>query len=408
MTHLSLWLALLGGLILVLGLGAGRMRRHGYLPSEPIIAVAVGIAIGPFGLDILHVTPLREPLSLLKHVAWLTVAFAVTSIALRLPPSYLRERATSFATILGPGMVLMWVCSSAVIYAVLPIDVLPALLVGASVTPTDPVLANSIVVGETATENIPQRLRRVLSGEAGLNDGIAYLFVFLPILVAAQPIDAALSAWLTQTVVWEVMVAVTLGFVAGSVVGVLERWESAQNFLEGTSVFTITVALTIFVLGVTKLAGTDAILAVFVTAVAYNWQADVSDEAEQQQVQEVFNRLFTIPVFVLFGMSLPWSGWAGLGWRGPALLGGILIFRRLPMVLALRRGIQPLDRPEDTLFVGWFGPIGIAAVYYALLTLERTGVDTVWIVASLIVAGSVLIHGLTATPATQLYAALED
>jgi len=58
-----------------------------------------------------------------------------------------------------------------------------ALLVGAVVTPTDPVLANTIVVGETATDNIPERVRYLLSSEAGINDGAAYPFVFLPIFV---------------------------------------------------------------------------------------------------------------------------------------------------------------------------------------------------------------------------------
>lgn len=407
MRQLNLWLALVGGLVLLLGLAASAMRNRWYLPTQPTVAVGVGVAVGPIGLDILRVTPVSEPLTLLEQVARITVAFAVTSIALRLPPTYYRERARSLATVLGPGMVVMWLASALVAYAALPVAPLVALLIGAIVTPTDPVLANSIVVGRSAEENLPERLRYLLSGEAGINDGTAYLFVFLPVLAIVHPLETALGEWVTRTLLLEVLGAVAIGLAVGAATGALERWESSHDFLEETSVFTLTVALTILVLGAAKLAGSDGILAVFATGVAYNWLADPADEAKEQRVEEVFDRLFTIPGFVLFGMALPWSAWLELGWRGPALVAGILLFRRLPMIVALERLIEPLDRPASQLFVGWFGPIGLAAVFYATLSLRRTGVEMAWIAGSLVVAGSVLVHGMTSTVATDRYGRLD-
>lgn len=408
MSQLNLWIAAIGGLVLVVGLGTGLMKSRSYLPSAPMLAVAAGVLAGPHGFGVLALSPLGEPLPLLEELARFTIAFAVTSIALRLEPAYFRDRLRSLAVIVGPGMVAMWLSSALVAYLALPVGVLVALLVGAVVTPTDPVLANSIVAGKTAEENIPKRLRYLLSGEAGVNDGAAYLFVLLPILLLAHPLETALTDWLTETLLWEVLGAVALGFAIGLLVGKLERWESAGDFLEETSVFTLTVALTFFVLGVTKLVGTDDILAVFVAGAVYNWQADPQDEAREQRVEEVFNRLFTIPVFVVFGIALPWQGWFDLGWHGLALVVGILLFRRLPMVLAFRRAIPPLDRSEASLFVGWFGPIGIAAVFYAILAMERTGTELVWVATSLVVAGSILVHGLTAVPATHRYGRLND
>ncbi|WP_232702116.1 cation:proton antiporter [Halobacterium wangiae] len=408
MSQFNLWLTVLGGLTLLLVLGAGVMKTRIRVLSQPIVAVLVGVAVGPRGLDLLQTTAVSETRPLLEEVARLTVAFAVTSIALRLDPAYFRARARSLAVLVGPGMVLMWLLSALVAYAVLPVGPVVALLVGAVVTPTDPVLANSIVVGETATENIPRRLRYLLSGEAGINDGTAYLFVLLPVLLMAHPVETALGDWLTRTFLWEVLGAVVVGFAIGSLVGAVEQWENTRDFLEETSVFTLTVALTFFVLGATKLAGTDDILAVFVAGAAYNWRADPQDEANEQRVEEVFNRLFTIPVFVLFGIALPWSGWVDLGWRAPALVAGVLLFRRLPVILALRRYVPPLDRRGASLFVGWFGPIGIAAVFYAVLAAERTGAEVVWVAASLVAASSVLVHGVTAVPATLGYGRLGD
>lgn len=97
-------------------------------------------------------------------------------------------------------------------------------------------------------------------------------------------------------------------------------------------------------------------------------------------------------------MALPLSAWVALGWSGAALVVAVLLLRRLPVIFALRGALGPLDR--DALFVGWFGPIGVAAVFYATLAVRHTGDRRVWVVDSLLVAGSVVAHGATATPLT--------
>lgn len=78
-----------------------------------------------------------------------------------------------------------------------------------------------------------------------------------------------------------------------------------------------------------------------------------------------------------------------------------------PQGLDLLR-VTSLNCTEASIFVGWFGPIGIAAVFYALLAVERTGMELVWVVGSLVVAGSILAHGATAVPATHWYGQLDD
>jgi NhaP-type Na+/H+ or K+/H+ antiporter len=408
MRELNLALALLGGITLALSLGAGVLRSRSYLPSETIVAVVFGVAIGPLGLDVFRLSAWGQPLVLIEEIARLTVALAVTSIALRLPADYFRRRAASMAVLLGPGLAIMWLASGLVADWLLAVPFWVAMLVGAVVAPTDPVLASTIVVGRTAEGNIPTRLRYLLSGEAGANDGGAYLFVFLAIFVLGHTDDSGLLEWATTTLLWEVLGAIVLGFAIGGLVGRLERWLSARGHLEETSAFTVTVALTFAVLGLVKLLGTDGILAVFVAGIAYNWQADPRDEAQEQKVEEVFNRLFTLPIFVLFGVALPWAEWVALGWRGVAFVVGILFLRRLPMVLALRPAIPPLDRSAATLFVGWFGPIGVAALFYATLAVRETGRETPWVLASLVVAGSILAHGATATVLTFRYSRLGD
>jgi NhaP-type Na+/H+ or K+/H+ antiporter len=114
-------------------------------------------------------------------------------------------------------------------------------------------------------------------------------------------------------------------------------------------------------------------------------------------VQEAISKLFNLPVFVLLGAMLPLADWQALGWEGIAIAALVLVLRRPIAVLIcaplLGRGITRPDR----LFLGWFGPIGIAALYYALHLREQTGEDVIWHATSLVIVASVLVHGLTSS-----------
>src|SRR5215217_6409076 len=106
-------------------------------------------------------------------------------------------------------------------------------------------------------------------------------------------------------------------------------------------------------------------------------------------------------------MALPWEGWLELGWKGLLLVAAVLLLRRLPAVLGLRPFLGPLrGEARDVLFLGWFGPIGAAALYYAAFSLRETGMEEVWVVGSLVICTSVVVHGITATPLTRLYGRL--
>ena len=403
MKELNIALLAIGGLTLALSLVAGLMHSKVYFLSEPMAAVLLGVALGPIGLDLLHLAALADPFTVVEQFARLTVGLAVMAAALRLPRRYFRDRLRSMAVVLVPGMIGMWLVSGLVVYAPLRVPLWIALLVGAIVTPTDPVLAGTIVTGTAAEEHIPDPIRDLLSGESGANDGLAYPLVFLPILVLEHPPGRALADWLVETLLWEVGAAVLIGAAVGAAAGWVERESREHAFLEETALLSVTVAFTFAVLGGVKLLGSDGILAAFVAGLLFNRFADATDEADEQKVQETVLRLFTFPIFVFFGTLLPWDRWAALGWVGVALPAGVLLLRRLPMIAAFRWFVTPVDREVDALFAGWFGPIGIAALFYATVAHREVGHELIWPAASLVIASSVLVHGVTATPLTKLY-----
>ena len=404
MSDFNLLLFAVGALTLALALGAAVLRRTVRVVSEPMLATALGAALGPFGLAVFDLADWGEPLVVVEQTARLTIGVAVVATALRLPSGYVGRHVRTMAVLLGPGMLLMWAASGLIAWAVLGVGAWTAALVGAIVTPTDPVLAGTTVTGPLAERDVPGRVRHAISAEAGANDGAAYLFVFLPLLVLTLPPGEALAAWAGRVVLWEVLAAVAMGYALGYGVGRAQDALEDRGLEEPTSALTGTVALTLVALAGVRLIGSDGILAAFAAGLGFNRAARRPEEEEQADVQEVVNRLFAIPAFVVFGLALPWDAWAAFGWgRLAALAALVLALRRLPMLLALHRFVPPLRRRADALFAGWFGPVGVAAVFYAALATERTGDATVWTVVSFLVAASVLAFGLTSTPLTLAY-----
>lgn len=113
---------------------------------------------------------------------------------------------------------------------------------------------------------------------------------------------------------------------------------------------TVTIAFTFMTIGFVILLGSYGIITVFVAGLAYKHLADPGDEAEEQRVQEVINRPVSYPVFILFGMVIPWEAWAKLGWHGIIVVIGILLFRRLPILSVLQRVIPPTGPARSDAF----------------------------------------------------------
>ncbi|WP_446378840.1 cation:proton antiporter domain-containing protein [Coleofasciculus sp. D1-CHI-01] len=164
-----------------------------------------------------------------------------------------------------------------------------------------------------------------------------------------------------------------------------------------------TIALSLLVLGAAKLLGSDGILAVFITGLVFDGLVNTQQRTQEERIQEAVDRFFTLPIFLLLGLVIPWQDWLQLSWKGLLLVVAVLFLRRLPAILALSPLIKHLHGVSDPLFVGWFGPIGVAALYYSHLALRLTGNHQVWVVSSLMIFASILAHSISATPLSQLY-----
>jgi sodium/hydrogen antiporter len=395
-------LAVIGGLLLVMGLFTGLINNTAHA-SEPLIALLAGILLGPAVLGWLNLSTLGNQETILEQASLVTLAVALVGVALRLPVGFITNNWRPLVVLLGLVMPLMWIVSGLLTYLILGIPFLVAMLIGAIITPTDPVVSSSIVTGDVAEQNLPGRLRHLISAESGYNDGLALPFVLLPLLLLAGTPDEALSHWFVHVVLWEVVVGAVLGALMGYASGKLLVWAEAKRTTAHTSILSISLALALCVLGVSELIGVNGVLAAFVAGTAFNVVGSSDTQEQREHVQDAITRFFDLPVFVLMGMALPWESWLNLGWAGLILAAAVLLLRRPPVVLGLRPLIGPVKGRKDALFLGWFGPLGAAALYYATFSLSETGLEEVWVVGSLLICVSVLAHGVSATHFTKLY-----
>lgn len=393
---LEINLAVIGALSIVLGLASRPLRE---LPlSEPLVATACGALLGPAVAGLLAI-PARQEAEVLATAAELVLAVSLMAVALRFPVASLRPHLRALVLLITAGLVAMALVPAGLALLLLGMPVAQALLLGAVLAPTDPVLASGIVTGGPAERDLPERMRVLLSVESGANDGLAFALVAL---AAALVTGGSVATEAVGSFV-RFGVGVTVGLVAGLVIGRLLTYSEKHHDIEHSAFLVLTVGLAALTLGAAESLGGQGLIAVFVAGLAYGHEISRRERKEEWEVQEAVNRFLVLPVFVLFGVALPWSAWAALPPAAFAFAVAVLLLRRPPVLLA---GMRPLAvPPAEATFMGWFGPVGVAALFYLAegVTLGHVD-DQLWAVGSLVIVLSTVAHGLTGSPGRKLFA----
>lgn len=349
---INLVLTLFAGMIILLSVFSTVLQRIS-LPG-PLVALGCGVVLGPYALDVLRIEDFGLPAStLLEQAARITLAIGLAGVALRLPHGYWRRSLRWLAVIIGLGMVGMLLVATGVLWAGLQVPMLTALLVAAIITPNDPVVTTPIVTGSQAEVKVSEKVRYNLSAESGLNDGLGYLFVLLPVLLLTRP--SGVWGDFAVVVLWEVLGAAVFGAGLGLLLGRLFVVAKLKRWMEQSSYLGFVIPFGLFTLGAAKLLGTDGVLAVFVAAAVFGQVIPQRDEDEEDKVDDAVNRIVLLPVFVLLGMALPFRAWAELGWPALLALIGAVFGRRLLTLWALRPLLRPIHSRAETFFLSCLG-----------------------------------------------------
>ncbi|MDO3706009.1 cation:proton antiporter [Micromonospora sp. C28SCA-DRY-2] len=282
-----------------------------------------------------------------------------------------------------------------------------ALLLGAALAPTDPVLASDVQVGEpTDVEDSEDEVRFALTSEAGLNDGLAFPFVYAAIAIAAAGLAPAdwLGRWLAVDVLYKVAVGVLGGWLVGWLLGKLFFRAPSHFRLARHAEGFLALAATFLAYGLVELAGGYGFLAVFVAARAiraaertHEFHSVLHDFAEQVE------RLLTVLLLLLFGGAVVGGLLAPLTWPAAAV-GLALVFLVRPLVGWLSLRGAP-GRPAEHWVIALFGIRGVGSLFYlayATTAADFPQADLVWATTGLVVIVSVVVHGVAATPVMRL------
>lgn len=274
-----------------------------------------------------------------------------------------------------------------------------ALLLGAVLAPTDPVLASDVQVGPPQEEKV-DNVKFSLTAEAGLNDGTAFPFVWLAITLAimAGNGNASIQEWLLMDVFYRVIAGVASGFILGKILGYLIfDLPEKRKFLLTRDGF-IAIAATLLVYGLTELIHGYGFIAVFVCAITMRaYERQHKFHRKLHEFTDQIERIILAIVLILFGGILVTGILDKLTWQ--MALGSfafILVIRPLTALLALQERVLHV---KEKAAISFFGIRGIGSFFYLAFALNQTWFNfgkEIWAMVSFTVLISILIHGFTA------------
>jgi NhaP-type Na+/H+ or K+/H+ antiporter len=407
----AFWFVLVGVLLIVIAL-LGRFLDR--LPVSPaMIYLLVGVALGPAALNAIELHPLRhlELLQTLSEVAVLISLFTV-GIKLRVPVGDRRWRLPlRLATV---SMLVTVLALALVAWTFFGFTWGLAIVLGAALAPTDPVLASEV---QLRSPEYRDALRFGLTGEGGLNDGTAFPFVFLGLgLLGAGDFSFNPLRWLAVDVLWSITAGLAVGFGVGAVLArgvrlLRARFSHAVIFDEflllGVIALSYGIALWIHALG---------FLAVFAAGLALRRADDLHAKTEEPaheppltpsmlSVNEQLERIAEVAIVLLVGVIISTGYWSVLGLVIAAVLFAVI---RPLAVWAGVAGDPPA--PVQGRLLGWFGIRGIGSFYYAIFAVNLGSDQILHAEAEMllscvftVIAASIIVHGVSAAPLMAWY-----
>ena len=378
--------------LLFLAFGAASKPLENGIVTAPMLAVALGILAGPLGTGLVTLSLDSAVLTVVGELALAIVLFNDASgIAL----AGLRGVWRLPARLLAIGLPLT--VAAGILAGLLCLPQLPFLslaLMAAILAPTDAALGVAVVKNEL----VPQRIRDSINVESGLNDGLA-----LPPILMLLALAGAEGGWSPGVGLKEVALGTLVGVVVGQVGGRLIEAAWRRGWMDQTYARLASTGLALLAFSGANLADGNGFVAAFLGGLFLA----VRDQGLRERMRafaEADGTQFMLLVFLLFGLAIVPA--AAPHWTLAHLAYAVLsltVVRMVPVALSLAG--SGVDR-AGVLFIGWFGPRGIASVLYLTLMIDELGLaghETVVAVVSLPVLLSILAHGASATPLAAAY-----
>jgi sodium/hydrogen antiporter len=385
----------------VFAFGLVSRRLEGTVITAPIVFVAAGVVLGPAGLGLVEFGLDDHTVLLLGEIALAIVLF---TDAARINLPSLRQNAGLPLRLLGIGMPLTIALGTAAAALLLTdLSFWEAAIVGTVLAPTDAALGQAVV----SNPRVPARVRQALNVEAGLNDGLSVPFLALFLILAVEAGRLSANLWV-RFALEQVGLGALVGVGVGLAGGWLVRWASKRGWMTDSSQRLALLVLAIIAWALADQIGGNGFIAAFVGGLAVG--PTVERVGEQLiRFTEAEGQLLNLSVFFVFGVLVV-GLMEPLSWQVAlyALL-SLTLVRMLPVAASL---VGTRLRGVSMLFVGWFGPRGLASIVLGLIVVAEApmlaGREEIELVVALTALLSVLLHGVTAAPLSAAYARRVD
>ncbi len=379
-------------------------REHERPFSAAVIYLVMGslLAVGLhlIGIDLLD--PIADA-GVIEHAAELAVIIALFSSGVRLDRRLTWSEWTSTRRLILLVMPLTIAAVAAFGSLVMGLSLGAAIVLGAALAPTDPVLASDVQVGPPGQRR-ERETHFALTSEAGLNDGLAFPFVILGLFIAEGSSDW-FSEWLVADVLYAIGVGVLIGVAAGLVLSATTAWLQRRGWLAEDFDGWLAIAAVLAIYGLTEMLSAYGFLAAFAGGLAYRRRERSKEEAGHlERVHlgaKTVEQMSELAIVLLLGSTVTLAGLGEPGLTGWLLVPVLLLIIR-PLAVAAAFAGSRLPH-TDRAFIGWFGIRGIGSFYYVAFAIgtgllnATEGERLYWTV--IVCAGiSIIVHGITASP----------
>ncbi|WP_043444446.1 cation:proton antiporter [Arthrobacter sp. L77] len=375
--------------------------------SMPMVFLAAGILIFTFAKDLPDPDPMKYS-DVTIHLSEVCVIISLMGAGLALDRKVGWRRWSTTWRLLGIAMPLCILGLTLMGMWVLGLGLASALLVAAALAPTDPVLASEVQVGEPSESeedlDAEDEVRFGLTSEAGLNDGLAFPFVYLAILLSTVGLapSAWFPEWILLDVLWRIIIGCAFGVGIGMLLGrIFFRSPIKSVRLANHSEGFVALAATFLTYGLTEAVEGYGFIAVFVCAVTIRAGEQTHGyHGVLHSYIEQLERLLTVVVLVLLGGAVARGLFEGLRPLEVVVAAVfILLIRPVTGWISLARG---KTGPRERRTLAFFGVRGIGSIYYLSYALSKgefaADESTLWRIGALVIVMSIVVHGITAAP----------
>ena len=389
--------------------------------GEATVATICGVIFGPHAANLINPLTWGNTDQITLEFSRIVLVVQCFAVGVELPKAYMERHWKSVVFLLVPVMTFGWLITSLFIWwMIVPLTWLESLVCAACVTATDPVLASSVVGKGKFAKRVPKHLRDLLSAESGCNDGMAFPFIYLSLYLLRYDLGGkdVVYHWVCFTILYECIFGAFFGVMVGYIGRHAIKWAERKQLIDRESFLVFYFVLALFCAGAGSLLGMDDLLIGFAAGVGFSNDGWFTEKTEESHVSNVIDLLINLAYFVYFGTIVPWDQFNSpahglVPWRLVVIALFVIFFRRIPIMLALKPLIPDVKTWREALFAGHFGPIGVGAIFVAILARAELETDSteplatlpppgskdydliylVWPVTTFLVISSILVHG---------------